>query len=166
MKKILVLIILTVSMIIMKPTIFIKASTITVSDYDYQNFDMELKLSSNISVSNRITFITPGFGNDIKTWGYNMEENGLTKYMDFSLVNYFKRRGAVVYALCIDNESEGGSYERLDTIEIGKISDRGTINHSHLIDFKSKESNSTARLYKYTSMELVSPVVCLQCIYL
>ena len=45
MKKILVLIILTVSMIIMKPTIFIKASTITVIDYYYQNFYMELKLS-------------------------------------------------------------------------------------------------------------------------
>lgn len=161
MKKILVLIILTVSMIIMKPTIFIKASTITVSDYDYQNFDMELKLSSNISVSNRITFITPGFGNDIKTWGYNMEGNDLIKYMDFSLVNYFKRRGAVVYALCIDNESESESYERLDTIEIGKISNRGIINYSDLKDFKSKYADSTDRLYNSTLIELDKPIVVL-----
>lgn len=102
-------------------------------NYDFDEFNDYLKNNTEFD-NNKITFLTPGMGNDSSTWGTNSSiddaTNKQTVFSQSSIISYLMRKGADVYVVLTNSENNIFKYQKINdlkSINILRGSDSGML---------------------------------------
>ena len=159
MKKIFMIILIIIILNVTRLNIFASTIVFDKNNYNFTSINEQLSDCPPLSNSQTITFITPGLGANIDTWGCNYEDENTIIFQNSSLVNYIFQRNADVYVISISNLVK--EYKSIEDIRIATVDkEEPQVYLEHLKKYGTSYG-SVKRLSHFDELDVNKPIVVL-----